>query len=230
LTARAEPDLQNFDGAWVLPLALGRPYWGALRTTLSLSESGSSSRLSVVLNYTDNDVLSRSGSTPSGDGEAGVGGMWPAVGPGDEDWVRVTPSGPEGAEAVSLSDYRASTVTPTCFVSLAISVQGPTDDPFNMFQAVDTEIRIDGTPHSWTDPPFPGASGNMSATVGGPPLPWGVGRLPAGTLIEIDVRSTTSSGVPHAGIDVLPFRVETSCTEPGCVAHLEHRLTQYCQN
>ncbi len=224
-------DLQNFDGSWLVPVALERPYWGAMHTSVSFGESGARGTFSVVFNYTDNDVPSTWGaraSSETGDGPVGVGGWWPATGNPDAVFL-ARGSGPVGAPTVTLSDYRASAITPTCLVTVSIHVQATEEGAYNPFEPVDTQVLINGVAHSWTDPPFPQASTSQSATVGGPPVPWDIGRLPIGSTIEIDVRSTTPTGAPHAGIEVSPFSVATRCTGPGCVAHLEHRLTQYCE-
>lgn len=205
-----------------LPLDLERPLWAAMNTTLVLSESSFQGSLEVLINYTDDDLPAYS----SGAGRTGSGGSWPpATAANSPPFTGPSPNfvrPPEGATPTPLRDYRGSVILPTCVVVLDVGSSG--DNPYP-FQAVDADVLVDEVPLGFPD----GSNGVMAGpSPGAPPIPWNIGRVRAGALIDITVRSTTPDGRPFAGIYVNPFGIGDRCNAPGCVAHVEHRLNAYC--
>jgi hypothetical protein len=217
------PDLRNFEGWQQVALDLDRPHWAAAVAWLELGDEGFLGVFDIVVNYTDAD------STADGRGEirTGFGAFWPNEFDAGDILVEIVPSPTEPSpqtQLVALDDYAGSVSTPSCAVSLTVAVFGSVRDlpeggrEYGDFQAVDASVRVDGVALEIAEGP----------TLGAPPVPWRLGRLAADSSIEVEVRSRTPEGIPHASIDVSPFSVSDQCETPGCTARVEHRVTQYC--
>jgi hypothetical protein len=196
-----------------------------LLAAIEFGDSGFRGIFDFVINYTDAD----SSAQDAGEIRTEAGAFWPNELEAADDIGDIVPFPAEPsvrAELVALDDYGGSASLPSCAVNLQIAVFGYARDlpeggrEYGDFQAVDASVRVDGVVLEISEGP----------TLGAPPIPWNLGRLAANSSVEVEVRSRTPEGIPHATIEVLPFSVSDQCEAPGCSAHVEHRLTHYCSN